>query len=82
MKDSTATTIGVTEFKAHCLALMEEIHSGKRGELIVTKRGKPLVKVAQPDGEKLPIFGFLKGAVTIHGDLTAPTDEDWEALKD
>jgi antitoxin (DNA-binding transcriptional repressor) of toxin-antitoxin stability system len=36
--------IGVTEFKAKCLALLEEIgeHGGK---LTVTKRGKPLATV-------------------------------------
>jgi len=82
MKNPTATTIGVTEFKAHCLALMEEVHSGKRGELIVTKRGKPLVKVARPEESEEPIFGFLRGAATIYGDVTEPTSEDWEALRD
>jgi prevent-host-death family protein len=41
MKDRV---VNVTDFKAHCLALLDDI--GKRGGTItVTKRGKPLAKI-------------------------------------
>lgn len=77
---STVSQIGATEFKARCLELLDDVQSSKR-DLVITKRGKPVAKVV-PIREEKPLFGFLKGAVVIHGDLTEPTDQDWEALKD
>lgn len=40
------------EFKAKCLALMDEIHASGKG-IIVTKRGRPVARVLPswfPDG--------------------------------
>ena len=75
--------IGATEFKARCLELMQQVHDQKRNEVVVTKRGKPFVKVVPVDaGEGAGAFlGCLKATVEIHRDLTEPTSEDWEALK-
>jgi hypothetical protein len=28
---------------------------------------------------KVPLFGFLEGSVTIHGDIIAPLDDEWDA---
>jgi prevent-host-death family protein len=76
-------TIAAGDFKAKCLAVMKEVET-KREAVIVTKRGKPLVKVVpieQEPGED-PIFGFLKGKGWIVGDpmdLAKPIvpEEDW-----
>ena len=35
-------------FKVHCLAVMDEVHS-KRETVVVTKRGKPVVKLVPAD---------------------------------
>jgi len=75
-------TVGATEFKAKCLELIEEIHDNKRKAVVITKRGKPyvrLVPIEQPIG---PFRGCMKGSVTILGDLTEPIDVEWDALKD
>lgn len=75
-------TIPASEFKAHCLQLIDEIAT-KGGEITVTKRGKPMVKMVPLDDAVIPSpIGFMKGTVTIVGDIMAPLDVEWEANKD
>jgi prevent-host-death family protein len=58
-------------FKTHCLTVMNEIQA--TGEpVIVTKRGKPVVKVVPIKPEKDDIFGFMAGKFTIVGDIESP----------
>ncbi|HZZ39541.1 MAG TPA: type II toxin-antitoxin system prevent-host-death family antitoxin [Acidobacteriaceae bacterium] len=69
-------TIGAGAFKAKCLSIMEEVHNGD-GEVTVTKRGKPLVKIVpikSPEPES--IFGFLRGRAKIVGDIMEPAMSD------
>lgn len=68
------------EFKAKCLKLMDEVaQTGE--ELVITKRGKPVARLMPP--ERKPLFGALKGSVTILGDIISPASdpEDWEVLR-
>lgn len=74
--------IPATEFKAKCLELMQQVHDRKRNNLVVTKRGKPFVKVVPVDDEGTSFLGCMKGMIRIQGDLTEPTGQDWEALED
>jgi prevent-host-death family protein len=69
------------EFKVHCLAVMDEVQS-KRESVLITKRGKPVAKLVPADNTKDDIFGFLKGKVTILGDVVSPvlTPEEWGDL--
>jgi prevent-host-death family protein len=82
--------IAAGEFKAKCLAIMDEVNeTGK--PIVVTKRGEPVVEVvpiraAKERKKKDPIFGRLKGIVTIVGDpddLVKPVFplEDYDMLK-
>jgi prevent-host-death family protein len=68
-------------FKAKCLAIMDEVQS-KREAVVITKRGKPVVKLVPVDKQPDPIFGFLKGKVEILGDIVSPalTPEEWGDL--
>ena len=72
------------EFKAHCLAVMDEV-ARTREPVVITKRGKPVAKmvpVEKPKPRKL--LGSLEGVLLpARGDLTEPTVplEDWEMLK-
>lgn len=72
------------EFKAHCLAVMDEV-AATREPVVITKRGKPVAKVVPVDGSKPKKFlGRLEGVLPPpKGDLTEPTVplEDWEMLK-
>ena len=72
-------TVGAAEAKAHLLRLLEEVDR-TREAVTITKRGKPLARLVPVDqAEQPPIFGFLKGSVTVHGDLDEPINPDWEA---
>jgi len=74
-------TIPAGVFKARCLAIMDEV-AAKRQAVIITKRGKPVAKLVPVEKEKDDIFGFLKGKITVHGDIVGPilTPEEWGDL--
>jgi prevent-host-death family protein len=58
-------------FKARCLAVMDDVQA--TGEpVIVTKRGRPVVKVIPIKPEKDDIFGSMADEVTIVGDIESP----------
>ena len=58
-------------FKAQCLAVMNDIQA--TGEpVIVTKRGKPVVKVVPIKPENDDIFGSMADEVKIVGDIESP----------
>ncbi|PYT80366.1 MAG: type II toxin-antitoxin system prevent-host-death family antitoxin [Acidobacteria bacterium] len=70
-------------FKSRCLKVMDRVQA--TGEpVIVTKRGKPVVKVIPAGPEKDDLFGFMKGKFEIVGDIISPVVplDDWEALKE
>ncbi|HZB88625.1 MAG TPA: type II toxin-antitoxin system Phd/YefM family antitoxin [Terracidiphilus sp.] len=84
-------TIPAGQFKARCLAIMDEVNA--TGEpVLITKRGKPVARVVPsedrprvaPDSES--IFGFLRGLATIPDGVdivSSPfTDEEWEIMSD
>ena len=72
------------EFRAHCLAVLNEVAS-TREPVVITKRGKPVAKVVPLDRSKPKKFlGSLEGVLLpAKGDLTEPTVplEDWDMLK-
>lgn len=71
--------INAAEFKAKCLKLIDEVAATHK-PLIISKRGKPLVKLVPIiDVTPKSLFGYMKGTVTIHGDIVAPHRETWSA---
>jgi prevent-host-death family protein len=74
-------TMAAGSFKARCLAVMDEVQA-KREAIVITKRGKPVVKLVPADAEKDDIYGFLKGKGKITGDLISPaiSKEEWGDL--
>jgi len=72
--------VSVTEFKAKCLALLDDI--GERGgSLTITKRGRPLATVgpAHMPAWKSP-EGAWTGRVTVGDLLDTDTSELWNVL--
>ena len=66
-------------FKAKCLAIMDRVlHSGE--PVVITKHGKPVVKLVPAKNEADDIFGYMTGKVKIVGDIVGPITppEDWE----
>ncbi len=74
-------TIKASEFKAKCLALLDEVE--RTGDaLVITKKGKPVAKVVpHAPAQKPKLFGLLKGQLEIVGDIISPINVEWEALK-
>jgi len=68
-----------SEFKAKCLAVLDEVRDSGR-EVTITKRGKPVAKVVpvkEPDS--------LRGSVEIlvsDEEFIAPMDDVWDVEKD
>jgi prevent-host-death family protein len=65
-------TIKASDFKAKCLALMDEV--ARTGEnFIITKNGKPVAELGphKRNAKKNP-FGLLKDELTITGDIVSP----------
>ena len=81
MEDNLATgvrTIKASEFKAKCLKLMDEVaESGQ--EIIITKNGRPVSKLAPYRKRPDTFFGADKGKIKILGDIVSPLDIEWEA---
>ena len=81
MQSSHMREINASEFKAKCLAILDEVV--QTGQAVtITKRGKPVAQLVPP----VPRQGVypqdaLFGTVKIHGDIVEPVlDADaWEA---
>ena len=72
-------TLSVSEFKAKCLSVMQDVNKQKK-RVIITKRGKPIAEVIPHESENYEIP--LEDTVVFMGDILAPVaEEDWEVLK-
>ena len=73
-------TLAAAKFKAQCLALIDNVAQNHES-IIITKYGKPMVKVVPINEKKDLNLKPLKGAATYIGDIVSPIDEEWEATK-
>lgn len=77
--------ISVSDFKKHCLGLLEDVYQ-KHTSFVITKRGKPIAEVKPLSDSKKELesyAGCLKGVATIHGDIVNfSSEEDWKVLRD
>ncbi len=69
-------------FKANCLAVMDDVQA-KHETVVITKHGKPVAKLVPVEPQGDDIFGFLRGKVTITGDVVCPalSRREWGNLK-
>ncbi|MGB6384556.1 MAG: type II toxin-antitoxin system Phd/YefM family antitoxin [Terriglobales bacterium] len=71
--------IAAGEFKARCLALMEDVRN-TREPLLITKRGKPVAKLVPAETSKDDFIGRLEGVIRIVGDIESPIEPGtWES---
>jgi len=68
-------TIPAGKFKAHCLALLDEV-AATHQQVVVTKRGRPVARIVPIENAEPP---SLLGSVLEQGDLVGPIDERWDA---
>lgn len=73
-----ARTISVSEFKAKCLRLLDEVGSGS--ELVIQKRGKPIARVTRVEnGAPATSFGSWSEKISLSGNIVHP---GWEKVFD
>jgi prevent-host-death family protein len=77
--------IAISEFKAKCLAILEQVRATKQ-PIRITRFGKPVAEVVPPTAvvDRAAWIGSMKDTMQILGDIISPaTDEDeWEVLRD
>ena len=76
--------IAISEFKATCLAVLENVRKTGKA-VLVTRFGEPMAEVVPPHASrKAPHWvGSMAGTGQINGDIVSPAGEedDWEALR-
>ena len=75
----TPRTIPAAEFKAHCLALMDEVQASGE-EIVVTKRGKPVARILPAAPATPP--DLSNSILWFSDDFEAPLHEPWYAWQD
>jgi prevent-host-death family protein len=71
-------TIKASEFKARCLALMDEVAA--TGEpIVITKNGAPVSQLVPYRKALDTLFGLHRDVIRIEGDIVRPLDVRWEA---
>jgi prevent-host-death family protein len=76
--------VAISEFKAKCLALIDQVQKTKK-PILITRFGKPVAQVAPaPPKTTDDVIGSMKGTFEILGDIISPANdpEDWEVLRD
>ena len=73
--------VPASEFKAHCLRLLDEVAEG--GELVITKRGKPIARLTAISPSPRSDYGRWKGLVQIKGNIVqSDWSEDFDATRE
>jgi len=79
------TEISISEFKAKCLALLEQVRR-TRQPIRITRHGKPVAEIIPPAPvvDRRSMLGSMKHRTTIIGDIISPADDidDWEVEQD
>jgi prevent-host-death family protein len=78
--------IAISEFKAKCLSLLQQVSKTKQ-PIRITRFGKPVADVVPPaetQVDRNAWIGSGKGTAKILGDIVSPANapDDWEALRD
>lgn len=76
--------IAISEFKAKCLSLIDEMQKTKE-PLRITRRGKVVADVTPPATKNSGlVLGRMQGRGKILGDIIAPATDpgEWEVLRD
>ncbi|MEN9355719.1 MAG: hypothetical protein RL318_3044 [Fibrobacterota bacterium] len=81
MTSMTMNTATAGDFKAQCLAMMDDVEA-TGSEIVITKRGRPVAKLVAAQEPKRKLFGRMAGSLQVQGDLMAPFDVTWNAQED
>lgn len=77
-KHPDSKEVPASAFKNSCLRLIDRVRQ-TREEIVVTRYGRPVAKLVAFEEGTARLFGHLAGSVTIHGDVVAPIEVEWDA---
>jgi prevent-host-death family protein len=81
-RKSDIKSVGISEFKAKALRMIDET-ARKGTEYIITKKGKPVAMVVPLSSKPTSLKGSMKGLVEIHGDIVGfDSTPLWEAAEE
>lgn len=69
-------TVAAAEFKAKCLAILDQLDAGG---LVITKHGKPIARLIPIDRASADLIGCLQGRIQVKGDILS-TGVVWDGL--
>jgi prevent-host-death family protein len=77
--------VAISEFKAKCLALIDQVEKTKK-PICITRFGRPVAEVSPiaNTSKEQDWFGSMKGKIQILGDIVSPANDEseWEVLRD
>ncbi|MEE9493046.1 MAG: type II toxin-antitoxin system Phd/YefM family antitoxin [Gammaproteobacteria bacterium] len=73
-------TMKASEFKAKCLALMDQVNE-TGDEIVITKNGVPVSKLIPITNKPKSLFGLKKDQLKITGNIIKPLDTQWDVLQ-
>lgn len=69
--------MAAAQFKAQCLAVMDEVAQSGR-PVVITKHGKAVARLIPVSEDEEAIFGALSGIARLAGDVETTTNaSDW-----
>jgi len=81
----TIEEIPISEFKAKCLSLLDEVSKTKK-PILITRHGKPIAQVGPPSPSRKgrKFIGAMAGTFEILGDIMEPVIDmnEFEAYRD
>ena len=82
MNNKVVKTVSVTEFKATCLSLLNDLEA-EGGVVVITRRGKEAGRLLPPRRSRRPLRPphlkhLFDGPV---GDVVTPLDVEWKAMR-
>ena len=77
--------VAISEFKAKCLAMLEEVQKTKK-HILVTRFGKPIAEISPPSANQgsKSCVGSMKGQIKFLGDIVSPVfdESDWKEAEE
>jgi prevent-host-death family protein len=70
------------KFKAQCFRVIDRVNA-TREPVVITKKGRPIVKLVPAGPLAKDALGSLAGVIEIVGDIESPVEppEAWDALR-
>lgn len=73
-------TLSAAQFKATCLKVLDRV-ADTGHSVTVTKRGKPVARVVPVVAKPQTLVGALQDEIAIVGDIVAPVNVRWKAVR-